>query len=104
MVSLSSADGVEGTGTVIGVSQPVGTVYTISILTDNHVAKEGITQANFGLAGNVLQMQLTGKAVTYSLNDANNTLKLPEDLTIVQATVDTAALLETAIRPRSLPW
>ncbi|HVU88111.1 MAG TPA: PEP-CTERM sorting domain-containing protein [Pirellulales bacterium] len=81
---------------MIGVSQPVGTVYTISILTANHVANEGITTANFGLAGDVLQMKLTGKSVTYSLNDPNNTQKLPEDLTIVQATVDTTALVGNA--------
>jgi hypothetical protein len=92
VVSLTGG-GIIGTGTVIGISAPVNNIETVSILTANHVASGGVTQANFGFGGNVLTMNLTGKSATYVLNDANNPGHLPEDMTIVQATVNTAALM-----------
>ncbi len=95
VVSLTTPGGGIGSGMVIGIS-PEGPdqSYTLAILTANHVAAAGVTMANYGANGNVLQMNLTGKASTFTLVDpVNNPNNLPEDLSIVQATTNISTLV-----------
>jgi hypothetical protein len=99
-----------GSGSVISVSGPSASgVYTMAILTANHVATavvgglvdfgQGINTPG-GVGGNgawALSIPLDGAVQTYKLTTADNNLGLTEDISVMQAQVNPATLAGPAL-------
>ena len=78
-----------GTGTVIGV-KVVGNTGYVAILTADHVVASGVTTMSLGAGPGNYDISFPVKAsATFKIVDAaNNPLKLPEDVSVLQGKID----------------